>query len=450
MKARNRPAQGGARNYEFYILAVLLILVGLLGGSARSDVAGLVVLLPVAISTAFWALTQYSVDELRRYRWLLIGVCMPLLLAALHLLPLPPEIWRGLPGREIIARIDAFNGVPDLWRPLSISPKDSLYSLFFCFVPLSVFLYVLHLGPAFDRKIAAVLAIIIGLGIVVSILQAVGVSIKLYRYNSEMSGIFANRNHQAVLLSVSVLFLPFVYQKARHLDQYRIPLILAAIVYILLIAVLLLINGSRMGLITFVVALVLAPFVDRSILRSGKGHFRKAGGVLIGAAVLAVVTFAVFILFTARDVTFARIVGGLDSSRLDVWQSIVAALPDVMPWGTGVGTYVAGYQAIEPGALLSPSYSNHAHNDWLELVFTTGVPGLVLAVLAISAYSRGWMRELSAGRRADPAKRLGLMCLLVLAIASMTDYPLRTPLIAAVAAIAAAWAARPTGSPVKP
>lgn len=450
MKARNRGAKAGTRRYEFYILVVLMILVSLFGGSARSDVAGLVVLFPITIGAAFWALTQYSAEDLFRYRWLLIGACLPLALTALHSVPLPPDIWRGLPGREIIAQVDAFNGVPDLWRPLSISPKDSLYSLFFCFVPLSVFLYALHLGPAFDKKIAAVVATIIGLGIVVSILQAVGVSIKLYRYNSDMSGIFANRNHQAVLLSLSVLFLPYFYRKVHHINQYRVPVIVAVIVYVLLVAFLQLINGSRMGLITFVVALALAPFIDRSMLSLGTGNFPKAGRVLAGVAVLAVLTFAGFVLFTARDVTFARIIGGLDSSRLDVWQSIVAALPSVLPWGTGAGTYVPAYQAIEPGALLSPSYSNHAHNDWLELVFTTGFPGVVLAVLGMIAYGRAWVREMSAGRRTDPAKRLGLMCLLVLAIASMTDYPLRTPLIAAVAAIAAAWAARPTGSPVEP
>lgn len=449
MKARNRGAEAGKSSYEFHILVALLVLVSLRGGSARSDVAGLVMLFPIAIGAAFWALTQYTTDDLRRYRWLLIGACLPLAMAALHLVPLPPEMWRGLPGREIIARIDAYTGLPDLWRPLSMSPKDSLYSMFFCFVPLSVFLYVLHLGPAFDRRVAAMITMIIGLGILISILQAVGVSIKLYRYNSEMSGIMANRNHQAVLMSVSVLFLPYFYQKVRHLDHYRTPLFVAAIIYILLVAFLQLISGSRMGLITFVVALALTPLVDRSILSSGKGNVRKAGRVLLGAVALAAATFVGFVLFTARDVTFARIVGGLDSSRLDVWQSIVAALPDVLPWGTGVGSYVAAYQVIEPGAQLSPSYSNHAHNDWLELVFTTGLPGVALALLAIGAYARAWLAELSAGRHADPAKRVGLLCLLVLAIASLTDYPLRTPLIAAIAAIAAAWAARPTCSPVK-
>ena len=53
----------------------------------------------------------------------------------------------------------------------------------------------------------------------------------------------------------------------------------------------------------------------------------------------------------------------------------VRALPTIerliaayAPWGSGLGTFEQVFKLHEPDALLSPSYLNHAHNDWLELV----------------------------------------------------------------------------------
>lgn len=121
-------------------------------------------------------------------------------------------------------------------------------------------------------------------------------------------------------------------------------------------------------------------------------------------------------------------------------------LRDFMPIGSGFGSFDPVFRMYEPDELLHPGYFNHAHNDWLELALTGGLPALLL--LAAFILWAGW-RLYSSFRTpaSDPALRVrsGGLVLLVLAGASVSDYPLRTPILAALLALACAWLARSGG-----
>src|SRR3546814_13881261 len=56
---------------------------------------------------------------------------------ALQLVPLPPDIWHGLPGRSTIVAIDRLVGQAELWRPLSLTPSQTLNALLAMTVPLA-------------------------------------------------------------------------------------------------------------------------------------------------------------------------------------------------------------------------------------------------------------------------------------------------------------------------
>jgi O-antigen ligase len=126
--------------------------------------------------------------------------------------------------------------------------------------------------------------------------------------------------------------------------------------------------------------------------------------------------------------------------RWPVWQSIIDMLPHYLPWGTGVGSYVEAYQVLEPDNLLRPSFSNHAHNEVLEILFTAGIPGAVLILLASVFLAAAAWRGLRASGDTALFKRLGVLVIIRLAIASISDYPVRTPILSAVFVLAAIWA----------
>jgi O-antigen ligase len=126
--------------------------------------------------------------------------------------------------------------------------------------------------------------------------------------------------------------------------------------------------------------------------------------------------------------------------RWPVWQSIIDMLPHYLPWGTGVGSYVEAYQVLEPDSLLRPTFSNHAHNEALEILFTAGIPGGVLVVLAFVFLATAVFRGLRSSGDAALFKRLGILVIILLAIASISDYPVRTPILSAIFVLAAIWA----------
>jgi O-antigen ligase len=127
-----------------------------------------------------------------------------------------------------------------------------------------------------------------------------------------------------------------------------------------------------------------------------------------------------------------------------IWEAVIDFLPEYMPWGSGVGSFVPVYQIHEPNDTLMPQYVNQAHNDWLDIVLTSGVPGAALAIIAAMMFARAAGSALAARGVAGHLKQTGIGIIFVLAFASLSDYPVRTPLISALFAIAAIWACVPS------
>ena len=89
---------------------------------------------------------------------------------------------------------------------------------------------------------------------------------------------------------------------------------------------------------------------------------------------------------------------------------------------------------------------NHAHNDWLELILTGGLPALALLIVAITAFCLR-ARQLSA-RRLDHFAEvrlawLGMVLIGLAAVASLGDYPLRVPSLSCFFVVAVLWTCCP-------
>jgi O-antigen ligase len=128
----------------------------------------------------------------------------------------------------------------------------------------------------------------------------------------------------------------------------------------------------------------------------------------------------------------------VDQTRLAALGPMLQAARAFMPFGAGFGTFDAVYRRFEPDALLSTIYLNQAHNEPMQLAIEGGVPALVLLALFIIWWLRASVRVVSrtgsASRRA-----LGMAMAattLILMLSSLVDYPLRTPLLSGLFAIA--------------
>ena len=222
----------------------------------------------------------------------------------------------------------------------------------------------------------------------IGLLQVVGAQEgPLYFYNvtnnGSAVGLFSNRNHQAMFLACLFPMLSvFAFAGLQTVEQWRFRRWISIAAGLVIIP-LLLVAGSRAGLLIGLFGLATVPLLYRKPLFA---HPAKRKGRRIKTAYLfvafGVVAIGLLTVLFARAKAFERLIAPdqLQDLRLSVWGPIAQMSWKYFPFGSGAGSFAEVYQIDEPLGLLSPSYLNHAHNDWLEVVMTTGGFGLILLV----------------------------------------------------------------------
>lgn len=426
------------------VTALFFLLLLFAGGSARGDAPALALLRPLSILLFGYIVAKVTLADIRRAPQLfaLVGAIVALVL--IHILPLPSGVSLSLPGRDVIRQIVSNYGTPSDWMPITMDPDGGWNAFYSIFAPLAVLLIVFKASAERRFTYLNIMLGCIAVTTIVGITQAAGADLRLYRFNSEMSGVFANRNHQSAFLATAIpaVYLALFSMKAVSVSNTARFILFACAVA--LIFTLIIVTGSRMGLFLAFLGVVLIPFVDRSAMSFLLSRQNMKAKLLIVGSLVSIV-LASFILLTlnARNVTAERLGDIDDSSRSDVWATIWEAVPRYMPLGSGNGSYVRVYQMHEESGLLSQYYSNHAHNDWLEVVLTLGLPGIVILSLCVLMFMLAAYRNRSIPGTEGNLRRLGFTIIFLLGIASVVDYPLRTPLLASVFAMAVAWATAP-------
>lgn len=431
-----------------WVPVFFLLFVFLLGGGARSDVASQPLLRGGSLLFAFWAATRLTADDWRRIRVPLALWFAATLWMAIQLVPLPADMWQVLPGREIITRIDRIIGQPDLWRPISLAPSQTMNSLLAMTVPLAALLVIAQVTADHYRRMAlAVIAIaclstLLGL---VQLLSGAGSAAYLYRItnNTNMVGLFANSNHHALFLASAIALTGMLLRdELMRKRQDKLLILLLAITGIYLTAMTPF-TGSRVGFVAGIVvfvagyAMVLATLKSQSdnISAAKRGSLLATRGWLVYAPpVLVAAALGTGLALTDRTTSLSR---ALDQSvaediRVRAWPTVQSLIETYWGLGSGFGSFPGVFKIYEPDSLLSGTYFNHAHNDWAELLITGGLPFALIVVATLLWIALGFwkagMRNLVRGHRGD--LRLPVMIVvLVLAGASLAEYPLRVPSI---------------------
>lgn len=427
----------------FWLFVVFATLVFLLGGGSRYDIASIGPLRAIAglfLIIAIWFQTEAT------FKKVVVPISFILALAIwmiVQLIPLPHSLWSSLNGREDIVRLDQLIGFDDISRSISLSTLRTLNSLASLIVPLTALMLAQFLDAAGWRRLITVIVVA---GLATALLGIAQVSLRgvdgLYFYEITNSnnavGFFSNRNHNALFLNIALLCSVFRTGKKGEKEGATGNLIWLSGQTLLIIAIL--INGSRFGLA--LLAGVGVIFAVRAYL--AKGNKKEGAGnsrLIAGAA--ALLSLGLITIFAAleRIPAIERIFGqnmAADQRAESLPYSIQLAI-DNFPYGAGFGAFEQAYRAVEPVELLSPTYFNHAHNDWLQLVIEGGLPGVLLLVAALAFLA---LRLVGAWRRRNDSEAditlnaLGFSILALFALHSVVDYPIRTPSLMVVAVIA--------------
>jgi lipoprotein signal peptidase len=434
--------------FAFWLLVAFLFAIFLTGGSARLDVASLVILRPVSVAALGIAILMLRPLHIQANRFLFWSAVSTVILVLVQLAPLPPAIWNGLPGRDIIAEIDQAALNADEWRPMTVVAGATSNTFYALLVPSAVFLLAIQLNRE-ERHL--MLPVILGLALLsglLGLLQSVGSSessLYFYRITNEGAavGLFANRNHQALLLACLFPMLAVFASTKSTAGQSKYRSMIAIGAGIILVP-LLLVTGSRAGFLLGILGLASVLLLYRKSLK-GEGLKRKASGrgfyIIFGA--VAVLTLAATTVFFSRGKAIERLATQDDGgSRGELWRHLADISVNYVPFGTGAGTFAPFYQLHEPINMLRYVYINQAHNDFFDLYLTSGVVGVLLLMvwtfgLIRAAHNR--FRVNSESRTINAFARLGSVILLMMMLASVADYPIRTPIISALFTLAVIW-----------
>jgi O-antigen ligase len=437
---------------QFWGLVAFLAVAFLTGGGSRGDIVSLIALRPLSVLACGAGCLTLTRAHIQRFKFLFVFAALILAISIMSLIPLPPAIWGNLPGRNLLVEIDQAAGLGSVWRPLAMVPPGAWNALYSLFTPLAVLL----LGAQLNREERSrILLVLLGLGLIsglVGMLQVVGAPDgPLYFYsvtnNGSAVGLFSNRNHAAVYLACLFPMLA-VYamtgERTTEQARFRAWMALGAGTFII---PLLLVTGSRSGVLTGLLGLTAVAFlfrkpeIDQPVRR--RVQKVKLGYVFAG---LAVMGLGLLTLLFARARALERLFAPdqNDDGRTQIWEAAARMAWTYFPVGSGPGSFVEAYQIGEPYALLSPDYTNHAHNDWIEIFMTGGVLGSVLLLLAVMACVRQsfavWQRQESQSSNVALA-RMASVLILIFAVASVADYPLRVPSLMCAATMCAIWLA---------
>jgi O-Antigen ligase len=443
----NRLANTG---FHFWLLVAFLVMTFLSGGSSRADVQSLIIMRPAAIIVCGIALWQLTPDKVRSAWSLLIVTGLIILLPLLQLIPLPWAVWTDLPGRLVSSRADVQLGLSEIARPLSLVPISTLDALYSLAAPTAVVLLGIHLNRE-ERFLLLPVILVIGLlSGILGVIQSIGdpySPLFLYRITNPgfAVGLFANRNHQALLLaSLFPILAIYAAMNIRDRENLRRKGIIALLASIVIIP-LLLVTGSRAGIVIGIAGLVIAgilyekPEVSVSKKRKLSGFDPTYVIAFVGILVLGLTTF-----LTSRAIAVQRLLdtGHHEELRFEIWGPIAKIGWTYFPFGSGIGTFANIYALGEPDDLLIARYYNQAHSDWLDLFLAVGAPGIIILALVGWMILRAAFRALRAGssrKRETRFVKLALTLIFFLMAGSTVDYPLRAPSLSCLLMVCLLW-----------
>ena len=424
-----------------FLVAAYLVFCTVLGGSTQIPWPNLGLQI-AGIALIAWSALWQDGPENRRTTVLNLIIIGGLALALVQLVPLPPSIWTKLPGRTGIVEGLAVLGYPMRAFPISEMPYNSVRTLFAAIPALAAYLATVRLLPS-ARGIAAAIVLGVVLSIVLGALQVAGgpsSSAYFYKVHSKGAiGFFANGNHMATLLLVSipmaVALVISVKSNNRNSSAARYGLGLGFLALIILGIAL---NGSRAGVaLSIPVAVASASLFPK---------LARARLIILGASLgVFAAGLAVIMSNPINSSEFDTNATAATGSRGEIWASTAKAIADSFPVGTGLGTFENVYHRYEDPAEVTRSFVNHAHNDYLELGLELGAGGLLIVILFLVwwavAAGQIWMAAYST-----PYLRAATIATGAILVHSSVDFPLRTAAISTIFAACVGLMARQAGS----
>jgi hypothetical protein len=457
------PRKTGLTGPVALLAGVLLLLAAPLMRGGNRHVAlialeflGLAVMLGLLLRWAAFR-PPSEAEPVPRPLLILLLLSSPVLLAIVQLAPVPAALWAWLPGHDLYGdALKAVGASTDIARPVSLGPSATSASLL-AGIPIAAALLLGYLASLSQLRLLLRAVVAIAFAETLLGLLQIGGGEHSPLFFGVLSfgppvGTFSNRNHFANYLAMALaayLWLAYENVRAHGADRrsrsftrrHRVALWAAG------------------GLV-----LVLGILMSRS---RGATFFGLGTAALGLAAVslrvngwtrglrLAVPLFALLVVGAAALVGFDAVTSRLTAGQLassagfrgELARTSLHGALAFWPLGSGWGTYPMVYPRFQPASL--PGFANHAHMDYIEMLFEGGIFFVLLAAAfmwlaggrALRLITTA-LRERTLDREAMAAALCGVG-LLGLLLHSLVDFNLRIPANAILGALLAGAFFRP-------
>ncbi len=380
----------------FALCCAVLSAAVLLGGGTRSgflgDVAVQLFAIPL-LAAALWPAFSLENPHRKSARAALVLCALAAFVVSLQVFPLPFDYWSG--GAVFLSAGQSALPATGPWT-FSLTPEASLAAGASLIPPLALFGAVLQLPLRQRLQLCWLLgglgALSLGLGFV-QMAQGEASGLRFYEVTNptEAVGFFANRNHFAALLNVTLilaaLWLALAAEasfEGRARGTRALFWLAAAVAFLVADVAGLAMARSRAGIGLAMAALI--GIVLMALRARSEAPARDRHRSLARRATFAAVLFAA--LFAAQfglGGLLTRFEGDpLEDLRVALNRTMLQTIPKALPLGTGLGSFVPVYATVERRQDAFAGFANRAHNDFAELLLETGLlgAGLVLAFLA--------------------------------------------------------------------
>jgi O-antigen ligase len=423
-----------------YLFACLVM-----GGSAQGIWVNMILQL-AGIAIIAWAAVDGSEERVapaaRQLLWLTIVV---LVVVAVQMVPLPPDVWATLGPRATVAEGLRALGTELPPEPLSLTPAGGLDTILRIIPAVAIFCAMVRLKAYRPRWLAFALIAGTLAGISLGAMQVASSAGYLYAETSPGRGVgfFANADHMATLLVMTIPFLAAIVAAARTASMQRYSAVVAVAAGLGIVVVVgIALNGSLAGYgLAF-------PVVAASALIVLPPNSRLRLWVVGLAALLVLGSVAAIETTSIGSNKIGEHAATSAQSRADIFATTSRAAADFMPFGSGLGSFREVYQLYEQPEQVTTEYVVHAHNDYAEVALELGVAGILLMLAFLAWWADGVWRAWRTAE-AGPFTRAAAVASAAVLVHSLADFPLRTAAIGACFGMCLALLADSRAAPPK-
>jgi O-antigen ligase len=434
-----------------FVPAAYLFACLILGGSVQGVWQNMALQLSGVAVVAWAALNSVEEPLTPAARQLLYIGIFAVAVAAMQLIPLPASIWRSLGPREPIAASFLTLGMQVPAEPLSLTPAAGVDALLKFIPPLAMLCAMVRLNIYRPQWLAVALIAGTVAGIALGALQVASFrpetadQARWYVYADtnfgKGVGFFANADHMATLLIITIPFLAAITAIAKRGSMQRSSAtvaVAAALAIVVLVGIAL--NGSLAG---YGLAL---PVIAASALIVVPRRRPLRRWIVGATALLLIASVAALEVTPIGSRAIGEHAASSVQSRVEILSTTSRAIADFMPFGSGLGSFEKSYPLYERPEQVTSTFVVHAHNDYAELVLELGFAGVLLIVLFFAWWAvavwRVW-RTAEAG----PFARAAAIASAAILVHSLVDFPLRTAAISTCFAMCLAFLVRQPLSP---